>query len=447
MPAPRRSFDELLASRVLERFVEYRRRLAPGMSVLALLFIALDPTPLRIACFVVPATLINILAAWEGHLARRGELSAKREQLTVLLTGLLQIAFVFAAGGIASPVTPILPVFALIVSVTLEARLSAALVLGIQLPAVWTLVLVHHLGVVPSLVPPAYDGLYVDPGTPGTGPLLGGTFLSVALAVGMVSGRTIRRVIVELAEESSDERARTLEQHGEAARAMAALSGEIAHELKNPLASIKGLAALVRRDLEGRSAERLDVLRAEVERMQTIVEDFLAHARPLVPLAIEEADVAELAREVVAMHEGVAAERNVGLVTRGTQARLRCDPRKVRQIAINLVQNALDASARGATVEMEVARTEGGGVCLRVRDHGAGLDAGVRDKLFQVGATTKPRGTGLGLVVARGLARQHGGELTLESADGGGCVAELTLPGAPTLREAPSGEAHVAVAG
>lgn len=447
MPAPRRSFDELLASRVLERFVEYRRRLAPGMSVLAVVFISLDPTPFRIVCFVVPVTLLSVLAVWEGHLGRRGELSAKREQLTVLLTGLLQVAFVFAAGGIASPVTPILPVFALLVSVTLESRLAAGLVLGIQLPAVWTMVLVHRLGVAPSLVPPGYEGLFVEPGTAGTGPLVGGTFLSVALVVGMVAGRTIRQVIVALAEESSDERARTLEQHGEAARAMAALSGEIAHELKNPLASIKGLAAIVRRDLEGRSAERLDVLRAEVERMQTIVEDFLAHARPLVPLAIELADVAQLALEVVAMHEGVAAERNVELVTRGAAMPVLCDPRKVRQIAINLVQNALDASASGASVEMEVTRTEDGGVCLRVRDHGTGLDAGVRDKLFQVGATTKPRGTGLGLVVARGLARQHGGELTLQNADGSGCVAELRLPSAPTRSEAPSGQARVAEAG
>ncbi len=428
VPQPRRPFDELLTRRVLDRFVEYRRRLAPGLAVIALFFIALDPTPLRVALFLVPATVMNVLAAWEGRLAKRGELSARREQFAVVLTGTFQLAIVFAAGGIASPILPIMPVFAVIVSATLDLRTARALVFGVHLPAVWLFVLVHHFALVPSLVPPAYGGLFVAPGTSGAGPFVSGAFLSLAVVVAMVIGRRVRHVVVELAEESSDERARALAHHGEAARTMAALSGEIAHELKNPLASIKGLAALVRKDIDGRAAERLDVLRGEVDRMQTIVDDFLAHARPLVPLSIEDADVAEIAREVVAMHEGLAGEREVTVEARGEEARVRCDPRKVRQIAINLVQNALEASARGSSVELEVEKDAQGGALLRVRDRGAGIDPAVRDRLFQVGATTKARGTGLGLVVARGLARQHGGELVLENAEGGGCVAVLRLP-------------------
>jgi signal transduction histidine kinase len=106
---------------------------------------------------------------------------------------------------------------------------------------------------------------------------------------------------------------------------------------------------------------------------------------------------------------------------------LRCDPRKIRQIVINLIQNAFDASAAGATVELEVFANTGSAY-LRVADRGAGIDPDVASSLFEPGVTTKEHGSGIGLVVARSLARQHSGELTLSARDGGGALAELTLP-------------------
>jgi signal transduction histidine kinase len=72
-----------------------------------------------------------------------------------------------------------------------------------------------------------------------------------------------------------------------------------------------------------------------------------------------------------------------------------------------------------------------GGARLEVRDRGPGISESVRAHLFEPGSTTKDRGTGLGLALARGLARQHGGELTLEDRDSGGCTAVLTLPARP----------------
>jgi signal transduction histidine kinase len=100
----------------------------------------------------------------------------------------------------------------------------------------------------------------------------------------------------------------------------------------------------------------------------------------------------------------------------------------VKQILINLVQNAIDASPRGAAVELEAAAADGA-VRVRVLDRGRGVDPAVEGALFSPGATTKPSGSGLGLTIARALAVQHGGALRLEPRSGGGTVAELVLPG------------------
>jgi signal transduction histidine kinase len=139
--------------------------------------------------------------------------------------------------------------------------------------------------------------------------------------------------------------------------------------------------------------------------------------------------VAALCREVAALHEGMARERGVEVAAAGPAVRARCDPRKVKQVLLNLVQNALDASPRGTSVQLEAEPLGGGGARVRVLDRGRGIEPSLGDAVWQPGVTTKTTGNGLGLTIARALARQHGGDLVLLPREGGGTVAELTLPG------------------
>jgi signal transduction histidine kinase len=260
------------------------------------------------------------------------------------------------------------------------------------------------------------------------------TLLSFVYAFAAAAGRTIRWSFDRMVQRTAAAQDESLRAHAERTEELTALSAEIAHELKNPLASVKGLAGLLAQHLpDGKEGERLRVLRREVDRMQTVLDEFLNFSRPLVPLALGDTDVRALCREVAALHEGMARERGVEIAVRGGDARVRCDPRKTKQVLINLLQNALDAAPAGSAVELEVA---GGadGARVRVLDRGCGVPAAVAGAVFSPGVTTKAAGSGLGLTIARALARQHGGDVALAARPGGGTAAEVTLPGTAAAR-------------
>jgi signal transduction histidine kinase len=205
------------------------------------------------------------------------------------------------------------------------------------------------------------------------------------------------------------------------------LQETLAHELKNPLASIKGLTGLCELEPE-RVPERLSVLKCEVFRMQRIIDELLTFSRPLTPLSLATIDVREPLAAVRDMYEGWAEDRHLTLRTTAAGAVLAaCDARKVKQMLMHLVHNAIEASPRGGEVELTLARDEAR-VRIGVLDRGPGLPPELLRRACEAGVTTKHDGTGLGLTLARALAAQHGGCLTLRNRDGGGMAAEIALP-------------------
>jgi signal transduction histidine kinase len=346
--------------------------------------------------------------------------------------------FVFASGGLESPFLIVLPLLSLYMAYYTPRWLTRIMVFGFQVPALILLAVISVYGLIPDLIPPILGG-----GTQaGHPPVLLWTtaFLACTYTIGGAwIGGYIRSSHKNVLERAAVERDRALDMHVEQSQALTRLSGEIAHELKNPLASVKGLAALMSLDLEGEQAEQMAVLRREVDRMQTVLEEFLNFSRPLVPLTQEPVDLATLGREVAELHQGMAAERGIAV---GVQAPRRveatCDDRKVRQILMNLLQNALESSPRGSRVVIEAREADQDHVTLSVLDRGHGLSPELKGLFFDPGVTDKPKGSGLGLTVARALARQHGGELALADREGGGCVAELHIPRNPPAQEVTS---------
>lgn len=426
-----RQLEEKTTSRIIAQIIRYRVRFFPLPILFAVALIWIAPAVWRYVLLGLAITAIAALGWVERVRQRARSSSAEPVLYPMLLGGLAQLMVVLVLGGIAGPVAPALPLIAMIMNVIAPGRQAVVFVTCVQIPVVWLFAIAQAYDLVPDLVPEAWHGLYAPAGTAGSGPWIGAACMSVILIGGMSMGRTVRGVLLDLLREQMEDRDRQLESYDDSARAISRMTAEIAHELKNPLASVKGLAALVRKDLDGTPAERMDVLRREVDRLQGILEEFLSYSRPLVPIDEERVDLVALATEVVELHEGIARQAEVRLLAPRGEVHLRCDPRKIKRVLINLVQNAIEASSRGGEVRVEIAR-DGEGAGIRVIDAGSGLLEGAAERLFEVGFTTKEEGTGIGLALARGLARQHGGELTLQNREGArGCVATLALPAVP----------------
>jgi CheY-like chemotaxis protein len=166
--------------------------------------------------------------------------------------------------------------------------------------------------------------------------------------------------------------------------------------------------------------------------MGGIVDELSSFARPAQGLAVRRVAPAALAADVLALHEGLAAQREIDLrLETGATGEVVADPRKLTQVLVNLIQNALDAVPARGRVVLRVAPRESGGVTFTIDDDGPGLAPEMRERLFVPGATTKAAGNGLGLRIARAIAQQHGGTLTIGDAPGGGCRAMFDLPTTP----------------
>ncbi len=422
MPTRPHGFSEIQRqelNRLFGRVVGIRLFFVPLLMVLAVGLAWTDPRPWRMALVLGVAILAIGFFAFEAIRARRVgiERLSMRFNLAVAAAGMA--CTVAGTGGLASPFLPLFTMLAIPLGLFLDP-VAIYVVVGVQVLTTAALAILVLLGAtgpaLPALGSPTLLAL-----------LANGAVVAFLLIGGAGLGRVIRKTFDGMVRRALAAQEDSLRAWREREAELSALSAEIAHELKNPLASVKGLAALLGPAVQdARGAERLSVLRREVDRLQSILDEFLNFSRPLVPLALGSADVGAIAREVALLHEGMARDRGVSVEVQG-DGRARCDPRKVKQVLINLVQNALDASPAGEAVVIDV---QDGAETARVAvlDRGPGLDPSIGARVFEPGVTTKAGGSGIGLTVARAIARQHGGDLRLAPRDGGGLRAELSLP-------------------
>ncbi|HEU4383842.1 MAG TPA: HAMP domain-containing sensor histidine kinase [Anaeromyxobacteraceae bacterium] len=424
---PPPGFDEIQRqelSRLFGRMVGARLVILPAVLALGTWAALADPAPWRRALLIPVLAALMAFFVFEAVRYRRRGFGAWSIPVNLGAGVLGQMLLTWTTGGLSSPLLPVAVLLALVSGIAVAPPLLLGFV-AFQAAGVLALPLIEQSRWASFLHLAAFEPAWSSPARSWTAAAL----LAFLVVGGAGVGRAVRAVFDGMLRRALRAQHESLRLHGERVEELSALSAEIAHELKNPLASVKGLGGLLAPDVGGKAAERLGVLRREVDRMQSILDEFLNFSRPLVPLALGRVDLGTLAREVAALHEGQAHERGVSLSVRG-EASGRCDPRKVKQVLVNLLQNAVEASPEGTEVEIEVGFLPAGGAALSVLDRGPGLDPRLGERVFEAGVTTKPRGSGIGLTVARALARQHGGEIALSPRPGGGLSAELQLPAA-----------------
>jgi signal transduction histidine kinase len=218
--------------------------------------------------------------------------------------------------------------------------------------------------------------------------------------------------------DAADQRARSLE----------CIGSKVAHELKNPLSAIKGLVQLLARGAaDDKARERLDVIGSEVARMEVILRDYLSFSRPLDDLRSQPVDLGAIADDVITVLDARAEVAGVRLRRSGGRARAVGDPRRLKEALLNLVSNALEATPEGGAVDV-VVRGGADRARIEIRDTGRGLRP---EELVRVGTpffTTREGGTGLGVVLARAVIKQHGGDVAYASEVGKGTQVKVTLP-------------------
>ncbi len=261
------------------------------------------------------------------------------------------------------------------------------------------------------------------------------TMSETALSAG--SGR-----IVLLQDVTETHRMRQRAQRQERLAAMGEMAASLAHQLRTPLsAALLYLGNLERGALgESERARMAAKASARLQALERMIRDMLVFARGEVSGRAWFA-AADLAAEALQCIEPLARERGVALEhTDGAAGvRLHGDRKALASALVNLLENAVQACAPGGRVRLDVAAS-GTQLRLGVRDNGAGIDAPARQRLFEPFFTTRSGGTGLGLAVARGVVRAHGGQLDLVPADGPGTEFAVTLPCAdPRAQQAMAG--------
>jgi len=213
------------------------------------------------------------------------------------------------------------------------------------------------------------------------------------------------------------------------------LAAGVAHEVRNPLSSLKGFAQFFRTKFApGSEEERYsDIMIEEVERLDRVVQELLDFARPVAPVLkptppnsiIEEA-LALVSED--AQFRSVTVERMLGEGLPDVSV----DPMQMRQALLNVFLNAIEAMGEGGTMTVETSETESSdgkrAVSLGVTDTGSGMNPEELDKLFEPFYTTKPKGSGLGMTVVSRVVEQNGGRVFVKSAPSEGTTLTIILP-------------------
>ncbi|MEM5786709.1 MAG: PAS domain-containing protein, partial [Syntrophobacteraceae bacterium] len=224
--------------------------------------------------------------------------------------------------------------------------------------------------------------------------------------------------------------------------AMGRALSAVAHDVKTPLVAIGGFTRIVHGHLDQSSADRakLDIVINEVRRLEGLLENILDFSRPL-KLDKSLQDVSSIILESLTVMEDLAQQRDLKIETGlADLPRVYIDPMRMKQVIINLVMNALQASPPGNTVTVTT-QLRGKRLLIDVKDQGNGVPSNKREEIFAPFFSTKKEGTGLGLPISKKIIEAHNGSIHVLDNAGKGATFRLMFPALTGNHDAQKGEA------
>ncbi|GMA61706.1 PAS domain S-box protein [Alicyclobacillus fastidiosus] len=205
------------------------------------------------------------------------------------------------------------------------------------------------------------------------------------------------------------------------------LAAGIAHELRNPMTVLRGFTQIIQNNPE-KTYQYTDVMLHEFDRVNSIVEELLTLAKPQA-VKYENKDIVKMLEHVALLLETQAVLRNIRLVRRFSAKELviPCVEHRIKQVFMNILKNAIEASDDNGEIEIYVDQV-GDSAELRFVDHGCGIPSDQLRKLGEPFHTTKPHGTGLGLLVTHRIISEHKGSVSIKSEVNSGTEVRIAMP-------------------
>lgn len=237
-----------------------------------------------------------------------------------------------------------------------------------------------------------------------------------------------KQVMVSIVDITQRKENEDLLRKSERLSAIAELGAGVAHEIRNPLTTIKGFIQLLQATSSA-TPEYLEIMLGELERIEVIISEFAVLARPHAVVFIRK-NLQTVLQDSFSFVRRLAAQHNVQITTKIpiSAPDIYCEEHQLKQAFVNIMKNAIEAMIDGGTLFVEVVRPDSGNVLMRFIDHGCGISAEVVCRVGEPFFTTKEHGTGLGLMVSQKVIQDHGGTLELKSRPGRGTTIEITLP-------------------
>ncbi|UNO48139.1 ATP-binding protein [Alicyclobacillus acidoterrestris] len=211
--------------------------------------------------------------------------------------------------------------------------------------------------------------------------------------------------------------------------AVGQLAAGVAHEIRNPLTSLKGFTQMLHAMSKGKEKRYFEIMNAELDRIKMILSEMLVLAKPQ-STHFRKSHIKLILHEVITLLSALANMRSVDIQTAfddNEVAMVLCDENQLKQVFINIIKNAIEAMHSGGILRVHV-KTQGNQLCIEFIDQGEGIP---EDRIPKVGEpfyTTKEKGTGLGLMVSRKIITAHHGDMEISSKKGHGTTVRVILP-------------------